>query len=55
MVIVIGSDNFKINLIDIRIEFNNILINFFFKLKERRDKDKLEIDILIVIDCILEG
>ena len=53
--IVTGSDNPKTNLTDIRTEFNNILTNFSPKSKERRDKDKPEIDILIATDCISEG
>ena len=53
--IVTGSDNPKTNLKGIRTEFNNILTNFSPKSKERRDKDKPEIDILIATDCISEG
>ena len=53
--LVTGSDNPKTNLKDVRTEFNNILINFSPRSKERRDKDKPEIDILIATDCISEG
>ena len=35
--------------------YNNILTNFSPRSKERRDKDKPEIDILIATDCISEG
>ncbi|WP_261788388.1 C-terminal helicase domain-containing protein [Fusobacterium polymorphum] len=53
--IVTGSDNPKTNLTGIRTEFNNILTNFSPRSKERKDKDKPEIDILIATDCISEG
>ena len=53
--IVTGSDRPKTNLKGISTEFNNILTNFSPKSKERRDKDKPEIDILIATDCISEG
>lgn len=53
--IVTGSDNPKTNLKGVRTEFNNILTNFSPRSKERRDKDKPEIDILIATDCISEG
>ena len=53
--LVTGSDNPKTNLKGVRTEFNNILINFSPRSKERRDKDKPEIDILIATDCISEG
>jgi hypothetical protein len=36
-------------------QFNNILINFSPKSKERKDKNGNEIDILIATDCISEG
>jgi SNF2 family DNA or RNA helicase len=35
--------------------FNNLLINFSPRSKERRNKDAPEIDILIATDCISEG
>ena len=53
--IVTGSDNPKTNLKGVKTEFNNILTNFSPRSKERRDKDKTEIDILIATDCISEG
>jgi len=53
--IVTGSDNLKTNLKGVKTEFNNILTNFSPRSKERRDKDKPEIDILIATDCISEG
>ena len=53
--IVTGSDNPKTNLKGVKTEFNNILTNFSPRSKERRDKDKPEIDILIATDCISEG
>ena len=53
--LVTGSDNPKTNLKGVRTEFNNILTNFSPRSKERRDKDKPEIDILIATDCISEG
>ncbi len=53
--VVTGSDNPKTNLKGIRTEFNNILTNFSPKSKERFEKDKPEIDILIATDCISEG
>ena len=53
--LVTGSDNPKTNLKGVKTEFNNILTNFSPRSKERRDKDKPEIDILIATDCISEG
>lgn len=53
--IVTGSDNPKTNLHGIRTDFNTILTNFSPKSKERFEKDKPEIDILIATDCISEG
>ena len=53
--IVTGSDNPKTNLKGVKTEFNNILTNFSPRSKERRDKYKPEIDILIATDCISEG
>ena len=53
--IVTGSDNPKTNLKNIKTDFNDILINFSPKSKERREKDRPEIDILIATDCISEG
>lgn len=53
--VVTGSDNPKTNLKGIRIDFNNILTNFSPISKERFEKDKPEIDILIATDCISEG
>jgi len=49
-----GSDK---NLTTLKIDssFNNILINFSPRSKERRKKDAPEIDILIATDCISEG
>jgi len=49
-----GSDQNKTTL-NIDNAFNNILINFSPRSKERRDKDAPEIDILIATDCISEG
>ena len=53
--VVTGSDNPKTNLKGIRTDFNNILTNFSPISKERFEKDKPEIDILIATDCISEG
>ena len=53
--IVTGSDNPKTNLKNIKTDFNDILTNFSPKSKERREKDRPEIDILIATDCISEG
>lgn len=53
--VVTGSDNPKTNLKGIRTDFNNILTNFSPKSKERFEKEKPEIDILIATDCISEG
>ncbi len=49
-----GSDQNKTTL-NIHNGFNNILINFSPRSKERRDKTATEIDILIATDCISEG
>ncbi len=49
-----GSDQNKTTL-DIDNGFNNILINFSPRSKERRCKDSPEIDVLIATDCISEG
>jgi ribosomal protein S17E len=49
-----GSDQNKTTL-KIDNGFNNILINFSPRSKERRDKDAPQIDILIATDCISEG
>ncbi|MBZ0181771.1 MAG: DEAD/DEAH box helicase family protein [Melioribacteraceae bacterium] len=49
-----GSDQNKSTL-NIHNGFNNILINFSPRSKERRDKTAPEIDILIATDCISEG
>jgi SNF2 family DNA or RNA helicase len=49
-----GSDNNKCTL-KIDTLFNNLLINFSPRSKERRNKDAPEIDILIATDCISEG
>ena len=49
-----GSDQNK-NTLGIDNGFNNILINFSPRAKERRDKEAPEIDILIATDCISEG
>ena len=51
---VTGSDQNK-NTLGIDNGFNNILINFSPRAKERRDKEAPEIDILIASDCISEG
>ena len=53
--VVTGSDNPKTNLKGIKTDFNNILTNFSPISKERFEKDKPEIDILIATDCISEG
>ncbi|MCF8306744.1 MAG: DEAD/DEAH box helicase family protein [Ignavibacteriales bacterium] len=49
-----GSDQNKSTL-NIHNGFNNILINFSPRSKERRDNTAPEIDILIATDCISEG
>lgn len=49
-----GSDQNK-NTLKIDNGFNNLLINFSPRSKERRDKQAPEIDILIATDCISEG
>ncbi|MBU4419507.1 MAG: DEAD/DEAH box helicase family protein [Proteobacteria bacterium] len=49
-----GSDNNQ-NTLKIDNRFNNLLINFSPRSKERRKKDAPEIDILIATDCISEG
>lgn len=49
-----GSDQNKSTL-NIDHGFNNILINFSPRSKERKDKNAQEIDILIATDCISEG
>ncbi|MFA5361785.1 MAG: helicase-related protein [Candidatus Omnitrophota bacterium] len=49
-----GSDENKTTL-KLNNNFNNILINFSPRSKERRDKSAPEIDILIATDCISEG
>lgn len=51
---VTGSDGNKCTL-NINTNFNNILINFSPRSKERKIKDAQEIDILIATDCISEG
>lgn len=52
---VIGTDQNECTL-DINRQFNNILINFSPRSKERRSKNNdKEIDILIATDCISEG
>lgn len=51
---VTGSDQNK-NTLGLDNRFNNILINFSPRAKERRDKEAPEIDILIASDCISEG
>jgi len=51
---VIGSDENKTTL-KIHHNFNNILLNFSPRSKERKDKSAPEIDILIATDCISEG
>jgi len=49
-----GSDENKTTL-KLNTNFNNILINFSPRSKERRDKAAPEIDVLIATDCISEG
>ncbi|WP_341883869.1 helicase-related protein [Synechococcus sp. UW140] len=49
-----GSDNNKCTL-KIDTTFNNLLINFSPRSKERSNKEAPEIDILIATDCISEG
>ena len=49
-----GSDENQTTL-NLNNNFNNILINFSPRSKERRNKDAPEIDILIATDCISEG
>ncbi len=51
---VTGSDQNK-NTLGIDNGFNNILINFSPRSKERKNKEAPEIDILIASDCISEG
>ncbi len=51
---IIGSEQNKSSL-KIDTSFNNLLINFSPKSKERRDKNAPEIDVLIATDCISEG
>lgn len=51
---VTGSDENQTTL-KLHNNFNNILINFSPRSKERRKKDDPEIDILIATDCISEG
>lgn len=53
--IVTGSENPKTNLKGIKTDFNSILTNFSPRSKERIEKNKPEIDILIATDCISEG
>ena len=49
-----GTDQNKTTL-NIHHNFNNILLNFSPRSKERKDKTAPEIDILIATDCISEG
>lgn len=49
-----GSDDNKCTLKTDN-SFNNLLVNFSPRSKERRNKDAPEIDILIATDCISEG
>ncbi len=49
-----GSDK-NDNTLNLHNSFNNLLINFSPRSKERRDREKAEIDILIATDCISEG
>lgn len=49
-----GSDDNKCTL-KIDTSFNNLLINFSPRSKERRNKEAPEIDVLIATDCISEG
>jgi len=49
-----GSDENQTTL-KLKNNFNNILINFSPRSKERRDKSAPEIDVLIATDCISEG
>ena len=51
---VVGSDKNDTTL-KIDHSFNNILINFSPRSKERKNKDLPEIDVLIATDCISEG
>ncbi len=51
---VTGSDENQTTL-KLSNNFNNILINFSPRSKERRDKAASEIDVLIATDCISEG
>lgn len=49
-----GSDDNKCTL-KIDTSFNNLLINFSPRSKERRNKEAPQIDVLIATDCISEG
>ncbi|NLD37028.1 MAG: DEAD/DEAH box helicase family protein [Desulfatiglans sp.] len=51
---ILGTDKNSTTL-NINSGFNNLLINFSPRSKERRNKDVPEIDILIATDCISEG
>jgi len=51
---IVGSNQNECTL-NISTQFNNLLINFSPRAKERRDNSKPEIDVLIATDCISEG
>jgi len=51
---IVGSDKNQTTL-KIHANFNNLLINFSPRSKERKNKDAPEIDVLIATDCISEG
>ncbi|MBN1604275.1 MAG: DEAD/DEAH box helicase family protein [Chitinispirillaceae bacterium] len=51
---IVGSDQNQTTL-KIHANFNNLLINFSPRSKERKNKEAPEIDVLIATDCISEG
>jgi len=51
---IVGTDK-NASTLDINSGFNNLLINFSPRSKERKNKEAPEIDLLIATDCISEG
>lgn len=51
---IVGTDK-NASTLDIHSGFNNLLIHFSPRSKERKNKDAPEIDVLIATDCISEG
>lgn len=51
---IVGTDK-NASTLDIHSGFNNLLIHFSPRSKERKSKDAPEIDVLIATDCISEG